>query len=52
MRGKPGAAASTKRALVEKTDEKGRPYVNLPRLSPLDAYYLYNPDNYFRYPGE
>ncbi len=32
----------------EETDPSGRPYVRLPRLSPVDFYYLYNPDNYYR----
>jgi ATP-dependent Clp protease protease subunit len=32
----------------EKKDEKGRSYVNLPRLQPLDMYYIYNPDRYYR----
>ena len=36
------------RALAEKTDDKGRPYMLLPRLNPVDCYYLYNPDSYFR----
>ncbi|HSJ01116.1 MAG: ATP-dependent Clp protease proteolytic subunit [Verrucomicrobium sp.] len=31
-------------------DEKGRVYVNLPRLNPRDCYWLYNPDGYFRAP--
>lgn len=34
--------------LAEKTDEKGEPYVSLPRLRPLDFYYIYNPDKYYR----
>jgi ATP-dependent Clp protease, protease subunit len=34
--------------LVEQTDEKGQPYMILPRLNPLDCYWLYNPDGYFR----
>jgi ATP-dependent Clp protease protease subunit len=35
--------------LPEKTDEKGKKYVELPRLDPFDFYFLYNPDNYYRY---
>ena len=31
-----------------KEDEKGRPYVVLPRLRPMDFYFIYNPDNYYR----
>ncbi len=32
----------------ELVDENGAPYVWLPRLNPKDAYFLYNPDNYYR----
>ena len=32
----------------ERVDANGRRYVLLPRLEPVDCYYLYNPDNYFR----
>jgi ATP-dependent Clp protease protease subunit len=41
----PGAAVVN---MAEKTDEKGHPYMLLPRLNPVDCYYLYNPDSYFR----
>lgn len=34
--------------LAETLDKSGRPVVYLPRLSPKDMYFLYNPDNYFR----
>jgi ATP-dependent Clp protease protease subunit len=34
--------------LAEKTDPSGKRYQLLPRLSPLDCYYLYDPDNYYR----
>lgn len=33
---------------VEETDANGRTFVRLPRLSPVDFYYLYNPDHYYR----
>jgi ATP-dependent Clp protease protease subunit len=33
---------------VESTDERGKPISLLPRLNPLDAYWLYNPDGYYR----
>jgi ATP-dependent Clp protease protease subunit len=33
---------------VEQTDANGRRYVLLPRLDPVDCYYLYNPDNFYR----
>jgi ATP-dependent Clp protease protease subunit len=32
----------------EATDGQGRAYGKLPRLSPVDAYWLYNPDRYYR----
>ncbi len=35
-------------ALVEKIDEKGKPYMQLPRLNPFDCYFIFNPDNYYR----
>jgi ATP-dependent Clp protease protease subunit len=34
--------------LQERVDANGRRYVLLPRLNPVDCYYLYNPDNYYR----
>jgi ATP-dependent Clp protease protease subunit len=34
--------------LMEQRDEKGRPFVVLPRLNPMDCYWMYNPDGYFR----
>ncbi len=36
-------------ALTEETDAKGAQYVQLPRLDPFDAWYLHNPDGYYRY---
>ncbi len=33
---------------VESQDERGKPISLLPRLNPLDAYWLYNPDGYYR----
>jgi ATP-dependent Clp protease protease subunit len=35
-------------SLQERVDANGRRYVLLPRLDPVDCYYLYNPDNYYR----
>ncbi len=32
----------------EQTDAEGRRFLPLPRLDPLDCYYLYNPDGYYR----
>ncbi|MGA9778765.1 MAG: ATP-dependent Clp protease proteolytic subunit [Limisphaerales bacterium] len=34
--------------LQEHVDANGQRYVLLPRLDPVDCYYLYNPDNYYR----
>ncbi len=34
--------------LEERLDDKGNPYVRLPRLAPFDYYHLYNPDGYYR----
>ncbi|MEW5906232.1 MAG: ATP-dependent Clp protease proteolytic subunit [Elusimicrobiota bacterium] len=34
--------------LKEEVDEKGEPYVRLPRLRPFDMYMIYNPDRYYR----
>lgn len=34
--------------LTEQSDAQGRRFALLPRLNPLDCYYLYNPDNYYR----
>jgi ATP-dependent Clp protease protease subunit len=33
---------------LEALDERGKPAVYLPRLNPMDAYWLYNPDSYYR----
>jgi len=35
--------------LEEKKDEKGLSFVTLPRLKPFDFYFIYNPENYYRY---
>lgn len=40
--------AEAQSALQERVDANGRRYVLLPRLDPVDCYYLYNPDNYYR----
>ncbi len=36
--------------LTDGIDEKGRPCMFLPRPNPKDAYYLFNPDGYYRLP--
>jgi ATP-dependent protease ClpP protease subunit len=46
--GAPRPRADAQLALPEKVDAAGRRYVLLPRLAPVDCYYLYNPDNYYR----
>ena len=35
-------------AVTQEVDPQGHAFAKLPRLSPVDAYYLYNPDNYYR----
>jgi ATP-dependent Clp protease protease subunit len=42
------ASLSSKPPMMEQVDEKGRPCMSLPRLNPLDCYWIYNPDGYFR----
>ena len=32
----------------EQVDSSGQAYIKLPPLNPLDYYYLYNPNNYYR----
>lgn len=34
--------------IAEGNDEKGRPVAYLPRLSPKDMYFIYNPDRYYQ----
>ncbi|GEP42951.1 ATP-dependent Clp protease proteolytic subunit [Brevifollis gellanilyticus] len=34
--------------VVPDHDERGKPMALLPRLNPLDAYWMYNPDGYYR----
>lgn len=46
----PGGAVQTVPLLSECLDEKGRPFMMLPRPNPKDVYYLYNPDQYYRVP--
>ena len=33
---------------LEQADERGKGYVQLPRLQPFDVHFLYNPDGYYR----
>jgi ATP-dependent Clp protease protease subunit len=46
--GLPRPHADTQSALPERIDANGRRYVLLPRLEPVDCYYMYNPDGYYR----
>ena len=41
-------AAKAYYGLTEVTDEKGKPCMYLPRLTPKDCYFLYNRDGYYR----
>jgi ATP-dependent Clp protease protease subunit len=42
------AAAPVAAEFKEEIDEKGKPFAYLPRLTPKDVYFLYNPDGYYR----
>jgi ATP-dependent Clp protease protease subunit len=42
------ATAESASASSEKVDAKGRAYMVLPHLNPVDCYYLHNPDSYYR----
>jgi len=42
------ARGDAQSAGAERVDASGRRYMLLPRLEPVDCYYLYNPDNYYR----
>jgi ATP-dependent Clp protease protease subunit len=44
----PHAYLDSQPTLQESVDANGHRYVLLPRLDPVDCYYLYNPDNYYR----
>jgi ATP-dependent Clp protease protease subunit len=46
--GKKAADFLFAQGLEEKVDERGERYVRLPRLDPFDAYWIYNPDRYYR----
>lgn len=43
-----GPATPVTVRLEEQIDEKGQPFVLLPRLVPFDHYFLFNPDGYYR----
>ena len=47
--GGPGLDSTQSHAdIILTNDDRGRPISILPRLNPLDAYWLYNPDGYFQ----
>jgi len=46
---KENAARTRTSGLEEQKDDKG-PYIMLPRLQPYDAWFLHNPDGYYRAP--
>jgi len=39
---------TTSADVLQDHDERGKPIALLPRLNPLDAYWMYNPDGYYR----
>ncbi len=41
-------AVPSPNAVKEEVDANGKPFSYLPRLTPKDVYFLYNPDNYYR----
>ena len=44
----PPGPAQPAAEVKEEVDANGKPFSYLPRLTPKDVYFLYNPDNYFR----
>jgi ATP-dependent Clp protease protease subunit len=44
----PAAPSQPAAELKEEIDANGRPFAYLPRLTPKDVYFLYNPDGYYR----
>jgi len=46
--GSAAAVVTANQASAQKIDAKGRAYQVLPRVNPVDCYYLHNPDAYFR----
>lgn len=45
---KPAPAAPVAAEITEQLDADGKPFAYLPRLTPKDVYFLYNPDGYYR----
>ncbi len=46
--GDESSTTTTYYGLEEQNDDDGTPFVKLPRLTPFDYYWLYNPDGYYR----
>jgi ATP-dependent Clp protease protease subunit len=44
----PAPIAKTELMAAQKLDAKGRVFQMLPRVNPVDCYYLHNPDGYYR----
>jgi ATP-dependent Clp protease protease subunit len=44
----PAAQPQVVAGLKEEVDPNGKPFAYLPRLTPKDVYFLYNPDSYYR----
>jgi ATP-dependent Clp protease protease subunit len=44
----PATTAAAEMELKEELDANGKPCAYLPRLTPKDVYFLYNPDGYYR----
>lgn len=44
----PAASPQPAAEIKEEVDANGKPFAYLPRLTPKDVYFLYNPDGYYR----
>ncbi len=44
----PPSLAQPAAEIKEEVDANGKPFAYLPRLTPKDVYFLYNPDGYYR----
>lgn len=47
-RAQPAPSTQARSEIAEAKDERGKPIAILPRLNPLDAYWMYSPDGYYR----
>lgn len=48
VRAQASVSGQISNGVTDGTDERGKPIAILPRLNPLDAYWMYNPDGYYR----